>query len=501
MTELGMCVGEASTTEATFISKTMPRAGEYVVMGYDGREVLGMVEGLVRGSPSITGDILDPEVVERILRLEGPGEQYIRATARLLGDVDSLELPRVPPPPGTRVRRADSGILKRIFGVGGVKLGMLLSHPDVEVYVDANRMLTRHLAILAITGAGKSNAVGIIVEGILALDGMPVIFDMHSEYTKAEFTGGTKRIAPKFNPIYLTFSELKKLANVDEKAYVQERFLREAYRAAMVEVRSGSASLLGSMISSLEQKLDEDEEERSVSPREKDSLAGVLSKLDDFGDKYDEILDEHAGDILDSLEQGKANVIDLGGVDEDYADVIVSHVLRKILQKRKKKEMPPAFCIIEEAHILAPAYRSTLSKYWIDRIAREGRKFGVGLCLVSQRPKSLDQNSLSQANNAIIMRLVEPSDQRHVQQASERLSDDLLSQLSSLNIGEAVVLGLMTKIPALVRIDKFEGKLAGGDPDVVGEWKLSSRDKKEKARAAKRELDELYGEARLLEKR
>lgn len=498
MTELGTCIGEASTTEAVFISKTMPRAGEYVVLEYDGRQVLGMVEGLVRGSPSITEDILDPEVAERILKLEGPGAQYIRATARLLGDADALEIPRVPPPPGTKVRRADSATLKRIFGSSGIKLGRLLSHPDVEVYVDANRMLTRHLAILAITGAGKSNAVGVIVDGILALDGMPVIFDMHSEYARAEFKGGAKRIAPKFNPIYLTFAELKRLINVDEKAYVQERFLRETYKEAMSSVRSGSTSLLNAMVSQLEMKLGEDDGERAtkMNPQEKNSLAGVLSKLDDFGDKYGEILDEHAGDILDSLEQGKANVIDLGGVDEDYADVIVSHVLRKILQRRKRKDMPPAFCIIEEAHILAPAYRSTLSKYWIDRIAREGRKFGVGLCLVSQRPKSLDQNSLSQANNAIIMRLVEPTDQRHVQQASERLSDDLLSQLASLNIGEAVVLGLMTKIPALVRIDKFEGKLGGGDPDVVGEWMRNLRSKEEKSKTAKKELGELYSDRR-----
>jgi hypothetical protein len=90
------------------------------------------------------------------------------------------------------------------------------------------------------------------------------------------------------------------------------------------------------------------------------------------------------------------------------------------------------------------------------------------------------------------MRLVEPSDQRHVQQASERLSDDLLAQLPSLNIGEAVVLGLMTRIPALVKIDRFEGKLSGGDPDVVGEWQGTVKKRKEKAEKEQRELDELY---------
>ena len=136
------------------------------------------------------------------------------------------------------------------------------------------------------------------------------------------------------------------------------------------------------------------------------------------------------------------------------------------------------FFILEEAHILAPKSRSAGSKYWISRIAREGRKFGVGLCMVSQSPKSLDPDSLSQANNMIILRLVEPQDQRHVQTASESLSDDLVKQLPSLNIGEAIVLGLMSKIPTLVKIDEFAGKLSGGDLDIVAEWNKVHRRRK-----------------------
>jgi len=121
---------------------------------------------------------------------------------------------------------------------------------------------------------------------------------------------------------------------------------------------------------------------------------------------------------------------------------------------------------LEEAHVLAPFDKETLSKYWIGRIAREGRKFGIGLCLVSQRPKRLDSDSLSQANNMIILKLVEPSDQRYVQQASEALSQDLLEQLPSLNIGETVIIGPCIKVHALVKIEEFKGKLVGTDPNV-----------------------------------
>ena len=173
----------------------------------------------------------------------------------------------------------------------------------------------------------------------------------------------------------------------------------------------------------------------------------------------------------------------------------MAHVLRRSLRSRKQYVRHndndalsfPVFFVVEEAHILAPQNRSPNSKYWITRIAREGRKFGLGLCLVSQSPKSVDAETLSQANNMIILRLVEPKDQRHVQTASESLSEDLVKQLPSLNIGEALVLGLMTKVPTLVKINEFKGRQRGGDLDIIGQW--SNNIKKEKE-ALQRELDE-----------
>ena len=131
---------------------------------------------------------------------------------------------------------------------------------------------------------------------------------------------------------------------------------------------------------------------------------------------------------------------------------------------------------MEEAHILAPKNRNPSSKYWISRVAREGRKFGLGLCLVSQSPKSVDPDALSQANNMIILRLVEPQDQRHVQSASESLSEDLVKQLPSLNVGEAIVLGLMVKVPTLVKIDEFKGRTVGDDINIIDQWQ-SIKDK------------------------
>jgi len=89
---------------------------------------------------------------------------------------------------------------------------------------------------------------------------------------------------------------------------------------------------------------------------------------------------------------------------------------------------------------------------------------------------------------------VEPTDQSHVQRASESLSDDLIAQLPSLNIGEAIVLGLMTRIPTLIKIDEFQGKITGGDLNIVEEWSKSHKKEEKLLEEQKMEYEDLGGD-------
>jgi Predicted ATPase len=477
---IGRCIGETSPLALTFISKKTPKVGEYVVLEYGGTKVLGMIETLSGCSTSITEKIYNPETVEKIREIEGE-DHYIRGSIKILGDVETLRIPRVPPGPGIKIRIADEDTLKKVFSGGKdeLKIGDLITQEGVAVELDVNKMVTRHLAILAMTGAGKSNTVAVITDGILKFKGSVLIFDMHSEYVDAEFDGGTNVIEPHINPLYLSLPEFAKLANIPGDAYVQERYFRMAYGEIRNSVRRGNLSNK-EFFNSIQEKLDEFLEMEDYKG-DKKPIVAVKNKLDDLIERYRNILSLNAPDLVEEIKLSAANVIDLGSVDEDAADVIVSHTLSNLLKKIKRGDLSfPVFVVLEEAHILAPKSRLTLSKYWIGRIAREGRKFGIGLCMVSQRPKSLDPESLSQANNMIILRLIEPTDQRHVQEASESLSEDLLKQLPSLNIGEAIVLGPMTRVPALVKIDEFKGKLSGGDINIVERWRrLKEEDERE----------------------
>lgn len=472
---IGRCVGEAKINEVTFISTKMPEIGQYVILEYDNKKVLGMIDNLIRFNPAINEELLSEEEVENLKKFE---ENYIiKGKIKILGEVDNLKLPKVPPEPGTIVKIADKETLEKIFGKNekSISIGKLLTNEEVEVFIDVNKMISRHLAILSITGAGKSNAVSVIVNELSKLGITSLIFDMHSEYVDADFSN--KKILPtKINPLFLHYKEIARMMNIEETAYIQEMFFKKVFENVKekfkktTNIKLNSKDFFNSLIKELEILA---RKETSYS----ESIYKVIIKVEDFRDKFEEIFDLSYEDLIKLIEKGKVNILDLGSVDEEVADIFVSHILRKILDERKRFKNTgtglsfPIFIVIEEAHILIPKDSYTFSKYWASRIAREGRKFGIGLCLVSQRPKNLDSNVLSQANNMIILKLVEPNDQKYVQAASEMLTEDFLVHLSSLNIGEAVVIGPMIKIPTLVKIHEFKGKISGKDIDFIEESK------------------------------
>ena len=491
---VGICVGETNLSEVTFISDKMPQVGQYVTIEYDGKKVLGMVENLVRGNDALNVDINDFKAIQKISRI-GVEDNYIRGKVKILGDVnDDLRLPRTPVLPGTEIRLADAEILKEIFKVKNpIKLGTLVNQKEVDVNVDANPILSRHLAILAMTGAGKSNTVSVLIDQLLSYNVPVFVFDMHGEYKDADFPNGNVNvIKPKINPKYMTFYEIKKLVNIPSSGYIQERHFRRAFKKARKQIEDGVAHE-NNFLQLIYDILEIDSMEEGSDKQ----IVDVMNKIDDSMDRYSNLFDQYTGNILTSIKKAHVNVLDLSQVDESVASVLVSHILRNSLKRSKnaanrgnKDELldNSVFYILEEAHILAPNKRDSDSKRWIQRIAREGRKFGLGLCLVSQSPKTVDHDALSQMNNMIILRLVEPEDQRHVQSASESLSQDLINQLPSLNVGEAIVLGLMTKVPTLVKIDKFQGRRHGDDMDIVSHFRDSLQ---REAEEIERQNDEL----------
>ena len=129
----------------------------------------------------------------------------------------------------------------------------------------------------------------------------------------------------------------------------------------------------------------------------------------------------------------------------------------------------PSFLVLEEAHHFVPGGQGVPSQAAtiIKRIAAEGRKFGLFLVLITQRPHKVHGDTLSQCNSQIIMRLTNPQDQNAIQQSSESVSEGLLADLPGLNVGEAVVLGPLVRVPVQIKIGERLSKEGGNDIDVV----------------------------------
>ncbi|MGC9210073.1 MAG: helicase HerA domain-containing protein [Acidilobus sp.] len=514
---LGWIVGESTPRSSLVLfsdSQDTPRVGTYVVAETPTGCVFGMIESVTAGNRLLTEDVTSPESVEGLIRAirENPSisPSYVKGVVRWLSLKDSLsergvvELPKVPPRPGVEVFSASRGLLSKVFspagaspdGKGGngpwVPLGTLMTEPSIEYSIDVNR-LTRHLAILAVTGGGKSNTVCVLSKEIVSRHaGTVVIFDMHGEYGNLGLPDEKVNASPPaINPLMMSFSELLELARVPDNATNQQRALRQAFDNVWDKYRSNKIKFDDSY-TFIDALLDE------LNGMDEEGARGAYNRVVDVKDNYGDVLSHGVPlDLKKIVVPGKLNVFDLSEADESAADAIVSHYLRRLLSERKawkhrKEGYPvPVFVVIEEAHVLIPAHGMTLTKYWASRIAREGRKFGVGLIVVSQRPRNVDPDVLSQTNNKIILRIVEPQDIKYVQDASEELSEDLAGILPSLNPGEAVVIGSMVKLPAVIKVKPCEGKRSGGDLDVVGEWRRWAEAQEAQARQTEERLQEL----------
>jgi DNA helicase HerA-like ATPase len=211
----------------------------------------------------------------------------------------------------------------------------------------------------------------------------------------------------------------------------------------------------------------------------------VLDKIDDARHRFKKILDPGMHEPLSVIKNGRINVVNLVELTEKQANVLVSHYLEEVLNDRKGAENAkkdpknakqvrfpaPVLVVIEEAHVFVPKDEDTDTKYYASKVAREGRKFGVGLVIVSQRPRGIDANILSQMGSLAVMRMIQPDDQMHVSAASESLSKDLLDQLTSLNPGEAVFTGQWVNLPTFVRVEEVKERTVGSDLKAVEQWK------------------------------
>ncbi|ASJ16709.1 DNA helicase [Thermococcus chitonophagus] len=528
---IGIVKGEASFT--TYEFSVDPKAdisfGEFVVTkNRAGELVLGTVRNIKNVNWLLSS--AKSNFNSLLLDVEDYGEsihenEEVVATVRILGKVNGGELApnRVPVKNGESVYKASDDILKQLYEPNGasIEVGTLLLRENVPIKLDVNELVSRHFAVLAVTGAGKSNAVAVMVKGLVEdIGGTVVVLDPHGDYVNLKLpeTGSSlvNIIEGKIKVDELDSEELADLLEVRSTASIQREFLARAWETIQHENKElGGAVLLEELEKTLREwitkrmiKYWDEKKQRYVTEELKsdriETIRGIIFRIRRFLRNYGAFVTSE--NLVAAIRPGMVNVIDLGPLDELQMKVIVGKFLQEVFEARVEYEKArknymrtgereyekimdeirqkypalayPILIIVEEAHIFAPQGEENDAARIMGRIAREGRKFGVGLGVVSQRPSKLNEDILSQMNTKIILRIVNPRDQEYVLRASEQLSKDLMDDIAGLGKGEAVIVGQAIKVPALVRIYNFKelkgkagrGEYGGEDIGVVDRW-------------------------------
>lgn len=488
----GVVIGESRPTSVTAQTARPLSVGEYVVIDSQDGKILGLVERSFVQSAALTDIHNFDEALEskEIADINSRDKSYT-AKITILGYLSELQkshivLPAIPPIPGTAVRDATKDDLGTIFAPQKdewTTVGSLLRNPQIETKINLNKIVSRHLAILAMTGMGKSNLVSLLAKQIGNLDGTVIIFDYHNDYSDLHIRG-INIIDAKINPRYLDANTLGDVLEIRENADVQQRILRLAFTADVKEAKDfwdvldHNVAMIGAN--------PERKEDRHSADR-------VQDKIDDARHRFADVLDPDIMDPLGLIKEGRVNILNVSELSEKQANVALAYYLQEILNDRKAALLArnekskrvkrhrfdsPIFVIIEEAHAFIPKGEDTHTKYWAAKIAREGRKFGLGLGIVSQRPRNIDPNVLSQMGSLAVMKIVQEDDQHQISSAAEAISKDLVTQLSSLNVGDAVLVGQWVNLPAIVHIEEVKDKTIGSDKNAVSEWRKAKKAEK-----------------------
>lgn len=492
------------------------KVGEFVYypVQLDGqvRSILGKIteKAIVRTLPDsfLADPHIAPSEVAELIGFDMASPELYEVTVAIAGYFDprlkGFVNPRLMPDPGCRVYLASNELLTEVLSpktmgsTGSAHLGSLLTRPvgEVPVVLDVKNLVSTHLAILASTGSGKSYTAGVLIEELLSPYNRAsvLVIDPHGEYhTFQEFEthptfqqGGyrpTTHIIPhdqvRVRMSSLSPGEIKGLLpNLSDKMHA---FLNKAFD--IVKDRKGDGHLWGlrDLLAALNTLIEEAMENGDPASNAS-TIEGLRWRLEErFG--RNKVFDERDHLPLPTIfEPGKVTVIQLNEIDQDLQQVIVATLLRRINRARmntkngkthvgEEEHIPyPVFILLEEAHRFAPAGATVLTTPILKTILAEGRKFGVGIGLITQRPGKLDSDVLSQCMTQFIMRIVNPLDQQTIASSVEGAGRDLLDELPALTKGQVIVAGVATNTPVLCQVRSRHTTHGGETIDAPREW-------------------------------
>lgn len=383
--------------------------------------------------------------------------EHTIAEVKILGSFDNngnVVRTTLPPSPGAKIFDANVELLRQFLGFteDGLHIG-LLQHHELEVKLNLTRLLQKHLAILAMSGAGKSHLASVILEELLERSSEKgriavIVVDIHGEYcgfaSDPKYKKDTEIIEGKDIRI-----PLKKLSPelIEEWMPHTSQPAKELLRRTLYDLKTNSKEQYS--LKELFAAIEASDQNVNV----KKPLVRALEEL-----KRLRFLSRKAElpQLSKTVQPGKLLLLDFSTIDSlRKKQILVTLIARRLFRLRKKRRIPPFLLLVEEAHNFArekAEAHEALSRAIIETIAREGRKFGASLCLISQRPVNLSTTALSQCGTHIILRVTNPNDLDHIQASSEGIDARVARAITGLQPGEAIIVGSAVNSPLFLTV-------------------------------------------------
>jgi DNA helicase HerA-like ATPase len=402
-----------------------------------------------------------------------PIKSDVSAYAEVIGYRDKeghLQSPRSPFEAGAQITLAHEDLIRHVLGLqaekqNGAYLGLLKGH-DLPVYLNIDSLVQKHICILAKTGGGKSYACGVLIEELLKKKIPLVIIDTHGEYISISKSNKDKKdqknmekFGVKPNDYASQIVAYSPLGSIDGMTHLTLNGMNLEGREILDLLQ---AKLSGPQIAVLYQTIKELKEFKqvysirdiieAVERTKSNARWNVIASLESLDSIH--VFSEKGTATEELVQKGKCTIINMRGVPPDIQDVVVARLTEELFTDRKAGKIPPFLFIVEEAHNYCPEHGigHAVSSSMLRTVASEGRKFGMGLCVVSQRPAKIDKNIISQCNTNIILKVTNPNDLKAIIQSVEGLTSQTYDEIQRLPIGVALISGASIQIPILVEI-------------------------------------------------
>ena len=444
------------------------------------------------------------------------GEVAMDASKRLTFRRGVSALPSL----GDGVLLADKHDLTRVYAppqAASIKIGSLFQDASVPARLLTDDLLSKHFLVVGSTGSGKSSALTCILQRLLSehTHAHVLILDVHNEYS-ASFGGLVEPISlDNFHlPFWmLDFAEMtaalvSRDAHHDAEVeilsegvvFAKRRYnesatsrsgtlARKSADSNVITVDTPTPFRMSDVIAFIDEQLGRLERSQLTLPyRRLKARIETLVSDQRYNFMFGSLsVQDTMTDVLARLfrvpsEGRPISVIDLSTVPPEILDVVISVISRLAFDLAVwSKGGLPMLLVCEEAHRYAPAddKKFVPTRQALSRIAKEGRKYGLSLALVTQRPCELDSTIVSQCGTAIVLRLSSERDQEVIRGSTYEGMSDLIEFLPLLGDREALVLGQGVSMPMRVRFDDIGTRVVprSGHASFSRGWKSPNMDR------------------------